>query len=84
MRIDEIREQTTEELQRQIEDLSEEIFNLRFRQATQELDNPLRLRHLRRDIARVKTVIKERESGITPVSRAKKEPTVEPEGESQA
>jgi large subunit ribosomal protein L29 len=84
MRIDEIREQTNEELERQIEDLSEELFNLRFRQATQELDNPLRLHHLRKDIARVKTVIRERELGLAGVSRAKKEPSIENQGEPEA
>jgi large subunit ribosomal protein L29 len=56
-----LRELTTEEIQARIEEAEREIFRLRFRSATQELDNPMLLRHLRRDIARMKTVLRERE-----------------------
>jgi large subunit ribosomal protein L29 len=56
-----LRELTTEELEARIEESEREIFRLRFRSATQELENPMLLRHLRRDIARMKTVMKQRE-----------------------
>ncbi len=61
MRAAEIRELTTEEIQGRIEQLQEELFRLRFRAATMELENPILLRTLRRDVARLKTVLRERE-----------------------
>jgi large subunit ribosomal protein L29 len=51
-----IRELTADEITRRIAELERERFNLRFRGATQTLDDPLRLRVIRRDIARLKTV----------------------------
>jgi large subunit ribosomal protein L29 len=57
----EIRDMTTEEVHARVEQLQEEIFRLRFRAATTELENPILLRTLRRDIARLKTVLRERE-----------------------
>jgi large subunit ribosomal protein L29 len=57
----EIRDMTSEEIQDRIEQLQEERFRLRFRSATQQLENPMLLRNLRRDIARLKTVLRERE-----------------------
>jgi large subunit ribosomal protein L29 len=57
-----LRELTSEELQARIDEGEREIWNLRFRSATQELENPIMLRHLRRDIARMKTVLSEREN----------------------
>ena len=57
----EIRDMTDGEIQDRIEQLQEERFRLRFRSATQQLDNPMLLRHIRRDIARLKTVLRERE-----------------------
>jgi large subunit ribosomal protein L29 len=56
----EIRDMTDGEIQDRIEQLQEERFRLRFRAATQQLDNPMLLRNLRRDIARLKTIQKER------------------------
>ncbi len=64
MKIDEMRDLTPEELERKLVDLKDELFNLRFQLATAQLDNPMRLREVRKDIARVKTVIRERELGI--------------------
>ena len=61
MKTAEIRELTTEEIQARIEQLQEEQFRLRFRAATVELENPMLLRSVRRDIARLKTVLRERE-----------------------
>lgn len=64
MKIQEIRDMTTEELQQKITDFKEELFNLRFQLATGHLDNPMRIREVRRNIARIKTVLRERELGI--------------------
>ncbi len=57
----EIRELTDQEIQERIEQLEEERFRLRFRSATQQLENPMLLRHIRQDLARLKTVQRERE-----------------------
>jgi large subunit ribosomal protein L29 len=57
----EVRELTTEEIEGRIAELQEERFRLRFRSATQQLENPILLRNIRRDIARLKTVLRERE-----------------------
>ncbi|MDD5979596.1 MAG: 50S ribosomal protein L29 [bacterium] len=64
MKIEELRKLTTEELQSKIKDSKEELFNLRFQQATGNLEKPVRLRELRREVARMKTIIREREKGI--------------------
>lgn len=64
MKIEEILEMTQRELQNKLEDLQEEMQNLRFQHATHQLDNPLRLRMMRKDIARIKTVLNEYEKGI--------------------
>ena len=61
MKASEIRDLTVDEIQARIEGFQEEIFRLRFRAATQEIENPMLLRTLRRDIARLKTVLAERE-----------------------
>lgn len=57
----EVRDLDTEEIRQRIEQNQEELFRLRFRAATVELDNPMLLRTLRKDIARMKTVLRERE-----------------------
>ena len=54
-----------EELQSKLNDLKSELFNLRFQLATGQLDNPMRVRDVRKGIAKVKTVLRERELGIT-------------------
>ena len=61
MKTGEIRELTVDEINARITQLQEELFRLRFRSATQELENPMLLRTLRKDIARLKTVLRERE-----------------------
>jgi large subunit ribosomal protein L29 len=58
----EIREMTDEEIAERIEQLQEERFRLRFRSATQQLENPMLLRNIRRDIARLKTIQRERQN----------------------
>lgn len=60
MKSGDIRELTSDEIEARIEQLHEELFRLRFRSATQELENPMLLRTLRRDVARLKTVLRER------------------------
>ena len=56
-----LREMTDEEILKQIDQLKTELFNLRFQLATGQLDNPMRIREVRKDIARGKTVLRERE-----------------------
>jgi large subunit ribosomal protein L29 len=63
MKPEKYRELTREELERTARDLRQELFNLRFRVSTQKLDNPLRLRYLKRDLARVLTILREDELG---------------------
>jgi large subunit ribosomal protein L29 len=60
MKAADARELTSDEITARIEQLHEELFRLRFRSATQELENPMLLRTLRRDVARLKTVLRER------------------------
>ncbi len=57
----EIRELTTEELNKKIDEYKEELFNLRFSQATGNLEKPSRINELRKLVARMKTIIRERE-----------------------
>lgn len=64
MRADEVRDLTDEELDRKLAELKEELFNLRFQLATGQLDNPMRVKAVRKDIARVHTVRRERELNI--------------------
>ncbi|HYC51165.1 MAG TPA: 50S ribosomal protein L29 [Gemmatimonadaceae bacterium] len=61
MRAEEIRELTVDDIRQRVAELEEERFRLRFRSATEPLENPLRLRTIRKDIARLKTVLSERE-----------------------
>lgn len=61
MKASEIRELTDREIHQRIQQLQEELFRLRLRAATQPLENPKLLRNLRKDIARLKTVLRERE-----------------------
>ncbi len=60
MNVSEIRTKSDDELQDQIHDLKKEAFNLRFQKASGQLENTARQRQVRRDIARVKTVLGER------------------------
>lgn len=60
MKPSELREMTVDELKQKEQDLRRELFNLRFRQATGELENPVRIKIVRKDIARVLTIIMEK------------------------
>lgn len=61
MEIKEIRSLTNEEITKKIEEYKEELFNLRFSQATGNLEKPSRIRELRKLVARLKTVLRERD-----------------------
>lgn len=61
MKADEIRDWENTEIEARLGELKEEQFRLRFRSATMELENPRVLRHIKRDIARLKTILRERE-----------------------
>ena len=62
MKPTQIRELSVDEMKARISELEEERFRLKFRSATETLDDPLRLRVIRRDIARLKTVVKEQQT----------------------
>lgn len=64
VKAEQLRDLNNEELERKLSDLKEELFNLRFQLATGQLDNPMRVRQVRKDIARVMTVMRERELKI--------------------
>jgi len=57
----EIRDMTLEEIKAKQDEITKDLFNLRMRHATNQLENPLKLRYLKRDIARVRTIIAEKE-----------------------
>ncbi|MCQ4023072.1 MULTISPECIES: 50S ribosomal protein L29 [unclassified Ruminococcus] len=61
MKAAEIRELSVEELELKIKELKEELFQLRFQHAINQLDNPMRLKAVKKDIARIKTVLRQRE-----------------------
>jgi large subunit ribosomal protein L29 len=64
MKMEEINQLSLEDVKLKLEDLADEMGNLLLQHSTHQLDNPLRLRLIRRDIARMKTVIREYELGI--------------------
>lgn len=65
MKATELRGLSSEELETRIEGLKDELFNLRFQLATGQLENPMRIRQVRKDIARAKTILRQRELGIS-------------------
>ncbi|WP_108258671.1 50S ribosomal protein L29 [Mangrovicoccus ximenensis] len=60
MNATELREKTPDQLREQLADLKKEAFNLRFQQATSQLENTARMRAVKRDVARVKTILNEK------------------------
>jgi len=56
-----IRELTDDEINKKVSDYKEELFNLRFQLATGQLDNPMRIKDVRKNIARCKTILRQRE-----------------------
>ena len=63
MKANELRDLSVEDLRTRLGELTEERFRLRFRSATESIENPMRFRAIRRDIARIKTILKEK-SGV--------------------
>ena len=61
-----IRDMTVDEMRTRIAELREEMFNLRFRNSMKQLDNPLKIRVSRRELARLMTVLSEKERTTTP------------------
>ena len=61
MKMADIRKLTTEELNKRVEETKKELFNLKFASATGNLEKPHRIKELRHDVAKIKTVIRERE-----------------------
>lgn len=64
MKINDIRDMSADERNEKIKSLKEELFNLRFQKATGQLENPMRIREVKRSIAQVKTVQREVELGL--------------------
>ena len=62
MKASEIRDLTLEELRQREEDISEELFNLKFQLATAQLENKMRVRQVKRDLARIKTIMREKQA----------------------
>ena len=62
MKPNEIRDMSVDDLKTKIDELTRERFNLRFRSATESIDNPMRFRDLRRDLARMQTLLREKEA----------------------
>ena len=62
MKANEIKEMTADELNTKLAELKEELFNLRFQHAVNQLENPMRMKAVKRDIARVKTVLRANEN----------------------
>ena len=61
MKVNTLRDLSTAELEKKVDNLNEELFNLRFQMATGQLENPMKIKEIRKDIARAKTVLRERE-----------------------
>lgn len=61
MKISEIKNLTNEDLKNKLKDLKSELFNLRFQLAVNQLENPMRIKAVKKDIARAQTVLRERE-----------------------
>ena len=68
MKIFEVRELPVEELRKRIKDEEENLIHLKFQKATSQLESPVKIRTVRRDIARMKTVLRERELKKTSVA----------------
>jgi len=68
LKAEKIRDMTEDEIENRIREVHEEIFNLRFRNAMRQLQNPVLIRERRRDIARMQTILKEHRSGVRKLS----------------
>lgn len=70
MKASEMRNLSNAELQKRLKDLKAELFNLRFQLAINQLENPMRIKAVKKDIARIQTILSEREQGKETVSKA--------------
>ncbi len=70
MNASELRDQTPDQLREKLTDLKKEAFNLRFQQATGAMENTARMRQVRRDVARVKTVLNEKAAAAAGAAEA--------------
>ena len=61
MKVNVLRDLSTADLEKKVVDLKEELFNLRFQMATGQLENPMKIKEIRKDIAKAKTILRERE-----------------------
>ena len=61
MKANEIRKMTSSDLEKELVELKSELFKLRFQLATNGLENPMKIKNTKRDIAKIKTILKERE-----------------------
>ena len=64
MKAKELKNLSTEELAKKLDELKKDLFMLRMQHATNQLDNPMRLNAVKKDIARIKTIIREKETNI--------------------
>lgn len=64
MKMEEIKQLSKDEIEIRLEDANEELANLRFQNSMHQLDNPMRIRSVKKDIARLKTALREMELGI--------------------
>ncbi len=61
MKVKEIREKSSSDLEKELSELKSELFKLRFQLATNGLDNPMKIKNTKKDIAKIKTILRERE-----------------------
>ena len=61
MKLNEMRKMTSSDLNKEIAELKQELFKLRFQNATNGLDNPMKIKNVKKDIAKIKTILRERE-----------------------
>ena len=64
MKANELRDKTTAELEAQLTSLKKDLFFLRMQHATNQLDNPMQIAAVKKDIARIKTIIREKETNV--------------------
>lgn len=83
MNVDELRELSSGDLKERLDDVKEEFFNLRFQNATGQLENFAQIKHVKREIARINTVVHERELGIEIEPKPQKEPKAKPKKEKE-
>lgn len=81
MKADELREMSSEELSERLTEVKEEFFNLRFQNATGQLENFAQIKEVKRDIARIITLVQERALGIEIEPKPKKEAKAKPKKE---